>query len=80
MNRESTTRLLRKVYRQALFLAFITLFGLMAIYIVGYLQASTSQAESLIEPAARLVVLLCVVAVFCRLGADMIEAWKRGKE
>jgi hypothetical protein len=52
----------------------------MAIYIVGYLQASTSQAESLIEPAARLVVLLCVVAVFCRLGADMTEAWNRDKE
>lgn len=80
MSREAIKGMLQKANRMAFFLAFITIFGLVAIYSVEYLQGDTSRAESFIEPAATMFIVFGVIAVFCRLGTGMIEAWEREKE
>lgn len=77
--KSAVSRELLSVYKSALLLAFLTLFGLVAIYGIGYMQGNTSKAESLVEPAATYFILFCVISVVCRLGSGMVDAWKRDK-
>jgi hypothetical protein len=77
VNREAIKAILQKANRVSLFLAFITIFGLVSIYSVEYIQGDTSQTESMIEPAVTVFMIFCVIAAFCRLGVGMLEAWEK---
>lgn len=80
MNREAIKKVLGKMTRTALILAFLTIFGLVAIYTLEYLQGDTSMSEGLIDPVVKLFMVFCGVVVICRLGSGMIDAWHQGRD